>query len=75
MEEGTLEGDGGLDKGEVGEGVVGDVDGVRKVRSEWKKKRSDAFLFFHFFLLVLYVSACELLDEMEGEYKGKLREA
>ena len=27
MEEGTLEGYGGLDEGEMGEGVVGDVDG------------------------------------------------
>ena len=31
MEEGTLEGYGALDEGEVGEGVVGDVDGGERV--------------------------------------------
>ena len=38
-------------------------------------ERSDAFLFFLSFILMLYVLACEPLDEMEGEDKRRIREA
>ena len=41
---------------------------------EWEEAKIRCISIF-FFLLMLYVFACELLDEIEGEDKGRLREA